>query len=144
LRGTNGDDDLFGNWRGNVILGLGGSDRLVGRGGPDILDGGWGDDLLQGGTGRDSLWGGRGKDFLDGGGGADDFWFDTRHRFDVVNDFSAGDAIVIDVEEGGFEGVRRRDLFIDRGSKFDELYVDGDFVAKVYGDLLYYSDIVLV
>ena len=94
--------------------------------------------------GGDSLGAAGARIPLDGGGGADDFWFDTRHRFDVVNDFSGGDAIVIDVEQGGFEGVRRRDLFIDRGSEFDELYVDGDFVAKVYGDLLHYSDIVLV
>ena len=52
--------------------------------------------------------------------------------------------MVIDVEDGGFEGVGRSDLFIDRGSKFDRLYVDGDYVAKVFGDLLFYSDIVLV
>ena len=40
--------------------------------------------------------------------------------------------------------MRRSDLFIDEGSKFDKLYVDGDYVAKVYGDVLFYSDIVLI
>ena len=144
MRGTNGDDDLYGNSRNNTIFGLGGWDLLVGYGGNDLLDGGSGDDLLKGGSGSDSLWGGRGKDLLVGGGGPDDFWFDTRHRFDVINDFEARDSIVIDVLDGGFEGVRRSDLFIDRGSKFDRLYVDGDLVAKVYGDVLLYSDIYLV
>ena len=96
---------------------------------------------MQGGKGRDSLWGGRGNDFLVGGNGDDDFWFDTRNGFDIVNDFRAGDELVIDVEDGGFEGVRRSDLFIDSGPKFDKLYVDGDYVAKVYGDVLFYSDI---
>jgi Ca2+-binding RTX toxin-like protein len=144
VRGTNGDDDLYGDGRSNVILGLGGWDLLVGRGGGDILDGGGGNDLLQGGRGRDSLWGGRGKDLLDGGGGWDDFWFDTRHRYDVVNDFRAGDVLVIDVRDGGFEDVDRDDLFIDHGRRFDRLYVDGDYVAQVFGDRLFYRDIELL
>jgi len=144
LRGTNGDDDLFGNNRDNTIFGLGGWDRIVGYGGNDLLHGGRGDDLLKGGSGRDSLWGGKGKDLLDGGRGADDFWFDTRDRFDVISDFRGGDAVVIDVDDGGYEGVRRSDLYIDRGSEFDRLYVDNDLVAKVFGDLLFYSDIYLV
>lgn len=144
MRGTNRDDDLYGNDRDNDIFGLGGWDNLYGYGGDDLLDGGSGDDLLRGGSGRDSLWGGTGQDFLSGGKGRDDFWFDTRDSYDVINDFRAGDAIVIDVQDGGFEDVRRSDLDIDRGSKFDRLYVDGDYVAKVYGDLLYYSDIVLI
>jgi len=144
VKGTNGDDDLYGNDRDNTILGRGGWDKLVGYGGDDILDGGGGNDLLKGGSGRDSLWGGKGNDLLDGGKGADDFWFDTRDSHDVVNDFGGGDAVVIDVERGGFEGVRRGDLYIDHGSTFDKLYVDGDYVAKVYGEVLHYGDIFLV
>jgi Ca2+-binding RTX toxin-like protein len=144
VRGTNGDDVLRGNDRDNNIFGLGGWDDLYGYGGRDILDGGRGEDLLRAGSGRDDLWGGRGQDFLHGGKGNDGFWFDTRNSFDIINDFRAGDEILIDVESGGFEGVRRRDLFIDEGRKFDRLYVDGDYVAKVYGDVLFYSDIVLI
>jgi Ca2+-binding RTX toxin-like protein len=144
VRGTDGDDDLFGDRRDNVIFGLAGWDLIAGRGGDDIVDGGVGNDLLRGGPGRDSFWGGRGRDLLDGGAGADDFWFDTRHRYDVVNDFRAGDVLVIDVQDGGFEGVRRRDLFIDHGPRFDRLYVDGDYVAKVFGDPLLLLDIELI
>jgi Ca2+-binding RTX toxin-like protein len=144
VRGTNGDDILRGNGRDNNIFGLRGWDDLYGYGGRDLLDGGRGEDLLIGGRGRDALWGGRGKDFLEGGRGNDDFWFNTRDSHDIVNDFRAGDALIIDVQDGGFEGVRRRDLFIDEGPKFDKLYVDGDYVAKVYGDVLFYSDVILI
>ena len=144
MRGTNGDDNLYGNDRSNTIFGLGGWDAIYGYGGADILDGGRGDDLIKGGKGSDSLWGGAGKDLLDGGKGADDFWFDTRDSHDVINDFGPGDAVVIDVTQGGFEDVDRGDLYIDHGSKFDKLYVDGDYVAKVYGDYLRYSDIHLI
>jgi Ca2+-binding RTX toxin-like protein len=143
VKGTNGDDILYGNDRDNDIFGLKGWDDLYGYGGRDFLGGGKGEDLLQAGKGRDALEGGRGNDFLVGGKGDDDFWFATRDGFDVINDFRAGDKLLIDVEDGGFEGVRRRDLFIDEGGKFDRLYVDGDYVAKVYGDLLFYSDIIL-
>lgn len=144
IRGTKWDDDLYGNSRDNTILGLDGWDALYGYGGSDVLDGGRGDDLLKGGKGRDALWGGKGVDLLDGGKGADDFWFDTRKDHDVINDFGRGaDSVVIDVSSGDFEGVRKQDIYIDEGSKFDRLYVDGDYVAKVYGDYLKYSDIIL-
>lgn len=144
ITGTNRAEKLYGTSRGDTILGLRGDDLLGGHSGNDILDGSYGDDLLKGGPGRDSLWGGRGKDFLVGGSGADDFWFDTRDSYDIVNDFGSGDVLVIDVEGGGFKGVRRGHLEIDRARGFDWLVVDDDRVAKVYGDRLHYDDILLV
>ena len=81
----------------------------VGLGGDDILDGGRGNDCSKATAARLAL-GGRGQDFLDGGRGADAFWFDTRDSYDVINDFGGGDAVIIDVEDGGFEGVDRGDL----------------------------------
>jgi Ca2+-binding RTX toxin-like protein len=144
ITGTNGDDDLFGTDGRNTIFGLRGWDRLVGLGGNDTLDGGRGNDLLEGNRGQDAFWGGRGKDLLDGGLGADNFWFNTRHSFDVINDFGGGDAVIIDVEDGGFEGVDRGDLLIERGSRFDRLYVDGDYVCKVFGEFLNYDEIFLL
>ena len=49
---------------------------------------------------------------------------------------------VIDVRDGGFEGRRPRAISSSTpAAKFDKLYVDGDYVAKVYGDPLFYNDI---
>lgn len=142
ITGNRRDNDLFGTADDDAIYGRAGWDLLVGRGGRDILDGGAGDDLLEAGSGNDALWGGRGRDLLTGGRGDDNFWFDTRDSFDIVNDFREGDTLVIDRD--AFDGVRRADLEIVRSDRFDRLYVDGDYVAKVYGDLLLYSDVGLI
>lgn len=64
IRGTKGDD---------VIFGLGGNDVIQGKGGDDILIGGTGNDVLKGGTGGDSLFGGPGDDVLKGDADADHF-----------------------------------------------------------------------
>jgi Ca2+-binding RTX toxin-like protein len=91
--GTDGPDTLTSsNELFQIVLGLGGDDRLVARGGPyvgDELDGGdgndrlvgasWpdrllgaaGDDTLTGGLGHDRLTGGPGRDVLHGGIGQD-------------------------------------------------------------------------
>ena len=71
LIGTDYDDSLRGNGRGNSLSGADGNDLLFGRGGADILDGGDGDDWLDGGFGDDILIGGNGADTLIGGGGTD-------------------------------------------------------------------------
>ncbi len=46
----------------DVLIGLGGDDRLYGNGGSDTLDGGDGNDALDGGDGNDALDGGTGDD----------------------------------------------------------------------------------
>ena len=144
IQGTRRDDDLLGTRFDDIIFGRGGWDFLSGRDGDDILDGGTGSDLALGGEGRDAFWGGRHRDILFGGPGADDFFFDTRHRFDVIEDFRSNDALVIDVIEGGFAGVRFRDVEIRHGARFDRLFVDGDYVAKVFGAEVGFDDIFLV
>jgi anthrax edema toxin adenylate cyclase len=141
VNGTPGDDNLFGSWRDDVILGRGGWDIIRGRDGDDILDGGAGNDWIFGQAGHDSIWGGRGLDRLAGGTGRDDFWFDTRHSYDIIRDFRANDAIVIDIADGAFEGVTRRDLEIRHRVDFDRIYVDGDLVAEVYGVSVRLADI---
>ena len=84
---TAGNDTINGSALGEVICGLGGSDKLNGLGGNDTL---WGDacndkaktvfgaqagtdgsDTLDGGDGNDSLYGAGGKDKLKGGAGKD-------------------------------------------------------------------------
>lgn len=92
IRGTAGPDTLHGTPQADVLLGLGGNDRLVAsdpgyvgdtlEGGPgndvliggsqqDTLDGGPGDDTLNGGPSGDALIGGPGHDHINGQGGRD-------------------------------------------------------------------------
>ena len=75
LIGSNYDDILAGDFRGNWIDGQGGDDRLFGGpdGGQDFLFGGDGDDKVYGGKGNDSLYGGYGDDLLKGGPHDDSF-----------------------------------------------------------------------
>ncbi len=49
----NGDDQLFGNVKGNTLKGYGGNDHIQGRGGIDTIYGGAGNDTLNGGRGTD-------------------------------------------------------------------------------------------
>jgi Tol biopolymer transport system component len=90
--GTDGDDELRGTFLAEILLGLGGDDRLFASGayymgdtlagGPgddelvgefraDLLRGGSGADLLQGGLSPDVLYGGPGVDRIDAGPGRD-------------------------------------------------------------------------
>ncbi|MCA0920008.1 calcium-binding protein [Pseudooceanicola nanhaiensis] len=81
LKGTTGNDTIFGGGGDDTLLGLDGTDVIEGEAGDDSIDGGdWGDwlrgdagnDILDGGLGADHLRGGEGNDTLLGGGGADD------------------------------------------------------------------------
>ena len=67
--GTNGNNTLKGANSPDLILGLGGNDKIDGKGGDDVLCGGDGVDLLLGMAGNDHLDGGAGNDVLNGGSG---------------------------------------------------------------------------
>ena len=67
--GSEFSDEIEGNDRNNVLIGLGGDDKLKGERGDDVLLGNGGNDDLDGGQGRDLLDGGDGDDKLDGGPG---------------------------------------------------------------------------
>jgi Ca2+-binding RTX toxin-like protein len=58
ILGTDGDDNLRGTNKRDVVLALGGDDRIDGRGGNDVICGGSGRDLIQGGSGADKIFGG--------------------------------------------------------------------------------------
>ena len=63
---------LIGNDLANIVVGLGGADRLYGADGNDSMAGGDGDDRLYGGEGNDQLNGGNGVDtasYVDAGAG---------------------------------------------------------------------------
>jgi D-alanyl-D-alanine carboxypeptidase len=106
----------------NLLMGLGGDDRLRAGHGDDWLRGGlgndmlWGrdgDDRLSGGAGKDLLMGGLGADTMSGGAGADVFVFRSAGQSpifagDVIRDFQAGvdridlSGIMADTESGAF------------------------------------------
>ena len=80
IEGTQGDDDLVGDSKNNLILGYEGNDILDGKKGDDCIYGGDGNDVLKGRGGNDILFGGLGDDVLrghkgtntlDGGNGTD-------------------------------------------------------------------------
>ena len=73
--GHGGDDDLRGDDGDDLLVGGFGDDRLIAGSGDDVLAGEAGDDYLRGGDGADVLIGGAGNDSLIGGAGADVFAF---------------------------------------------------------------------
>ena len=114
LVGSDHNDVLAGDGRGNWLDGSGGDDRLYGGpgGGDDVLAGGEGDDGLYGGKGNDTLEGGPGNDRLrggpdndrlEGGEGDDIFFFSSGNGDDAILDFSNG-ADKIDLT--AFEDIR--------------------------------------
>lgn len=82
--GTEGNDDLIGGMRDDIMDGRGGRDVLWGREGNDTLIGGAGDDALFGEAGDDSLTGGAGDDTLDASLGSDTVYFARGDGADTV------------------------------------------------------------
>jgi Ca2+-binding RTX toxin-like protein len=97
ILGTEGADNIKGSNQRDVILALGGDDRIDGRGGKDVICGGSGRDLIKGGPGADKIFAGadgrsskRGDngvrlmvgDVVQGGPGDDliDLGFDERQK----------------------------------------------------------------
>lgn len=145
LQGSNFNDELEGDKRGNTLRGEGGNDYLDGDDGNDTLDGGDGNDRLDGGKGVDTLIGGAGNDKLDGGkdndtltggtgddtltggDGKDTFVFSLGDGKDKVTDFQKSKDI-IDLRG---TGVAWDELDTNHNNKLD----DGDlYVAVHHGD----------
>jgi Ca2+-binding RTX toxin-like protein len=64
LEAADGNDELWGNNKDNIIWGREGDDRIHGLDGDDTLDGLIGDDWLYGGAGKDSLHGASGSNHM--------------------------------------------------------------------------------
>lgn len=96
IRGTSGDNDLFGGAGidriiarngADLVDGGTGDDRLFGQSGNDVLLGRRGDDKLFGGAAADTLDGGTGNDILFGEGGPDTFVYRPGYQDDRIRDF---------------------------------------------------------
>lgn len=95
-RGGAGDDTIFSGSGLNFIWGEGGNDTVTGGIGMDIVDGGAGSDLLNTGAGKDRLNGGggdRADDILTGGSEGDIFTFEIDGTAGFGND------LVTDLED---------------------------------------------
>ena len=68
---TQGNDNLYGDMKDNIISGLGGYDIIYGGNGNDTINGNDGNDELHGDDGNDQLFGGDGNDTLYGENGND-------------------------------------------------------------------------
>ncbi len=97
LTGSNHDDILAGDSRGNTIMGLGGHDTLYGGpgGGDDVMWGGSGMDKIFGGIGNDTMHGGAGDDLLSGGAG-DDKAYGGAGSDMIYATINGGDGVVND------------------------------------------------
>ncbi|XLZ71351.1 DUF4214 domain-containing protein [Massilia sp. SR12] len=96
--GTNGDDDIDGDWLDNTIYGGAGNDTLSGSRGNDSLYGGAGNDKLYSGSGVDCA------SLLDGGEGNDELYAGSDHntlRGGAGNDYLQARSSGINVLEGG-------------------------------------------
>lgn len=102
VTGSKGNDKLFGDTRGNVIDGGGGSDRLFGGQGSDTLIGGAGNDILDAGNGtRERLIGGSGNDrYMLGTGKGTGIIEDSLGSHDLVDASQSRDAATINLSTG--------------------------------------------
>ena len=106
----------------NILVWMGGPDRLAGRGGIDSLDGGGGRDSLSAGRGGkpffyEVLTGGAGRDRLFGGLGVDAVLGGTSN--DVLHGGAASDRLSGDEGDDYLDGDAGRD-FLDGGPGTDE------------------------
>ncbi len=113
IQGGAAADTVNGNDETNVVLGMGGNDRLNGRGGTDNIYGGAGNDILDGGAGNDIMAGDVGNDiyFVD----------------------SAGDQVE-EVPGGGTDEVRSSVGFV-LSANFEVLRLQGTALEGIGNDL---------
>jgi Ca2+-binding RTX toxin-like protein len=71
IKGTHGDDNLYGTDYVDIIIARSGNDTINAYGGDDLVLAGAGNDLVNGGAGSDILYGEAGNDTLNGDEGRD-------------------------------------------------------------------------
>ncbi|MCU7850517.1 MAG: hypothetical protein KZQ89_21605 [Candidatus Thiodiazotropha sp. (ex Lucinoma kastoroae)] len=121
--GDEGNDELAGGNKDDLIYGGAGNDELTGNDGDDYLEGNAGIDKLDGGIGNDELYGGAGNDNgndggLMGGVGDDALYGEAGH----------------DTLDGGVG----RDLLV--GGLGQDHLIGGDGFDNLYGDHRYFDE----
>jgi Ca2+-binding RTX toxin-like protein len=74
IKGSSGQDFLYGTEQADILCGLGGNDFIAGMGGDDCIDGGDGNDWIYSGRGNDTIFGRAGKDVVYGHRGDDEIY----------------------------------------------------------------------
>ena len=105
---TQGNDNLFGDMKDNILSGLDGDDTIYGGNGNDTINGDDGNDTLYGDNGNDALYGGAGNDTLDGGNGNDVYIFNIGDGNDTITGNAGTDTIKFG------EGISKEDITITR------------------------------
>ncbi|MCI0400833.1 MAG: putative Ig domain-containing protein [Gammaproteobacteria bacterium] len=133
IKGTNGDDIIFGRGGNDRLRGKDGNDVIFGEEGNDHIKGGDGDNTLDGGAGNDVLKGKNGNDRLAGGDGDDRLkgkdGNDTLSGGSGDDDLFGGDGD--DVLSGGkgkdwLEGGKGNDTYLfNRNDGMDTLWDEG-------------------
>jgi Ca2+-binding RTX toxin-like protein len=100
IKGTEGDDELYGTTSRDTIIPFGGDDTVYALGSNDDVRHSFGNDTIYGGAGKDTLRGGRGSDVIYGGPGSDLIdcaWLETRVS-DVADTayYTPGEDTVVD------------------------------------------------
>jgi Ca2+-binding RTX toxin-like protein len=94
VKGTSGDDSLYGDSNANSLFGNAGDDVIEGREGADYLEGNAGADIINGGADKDTIYGGADNDQLTGGAGNDTLYgeagLDTLIGSEGDDTFSGG------------------------------------------------------
>ena len=105
---TQGNDNLFGDMKDNILSGLGGDDTIYGGNGNDTINGDDGNDILYGDNGNDTLDGGAGNDNLQGGDGNDTYIYNLGDGADTITDYYGSNTIKFG------EGISKEDITITR------------------------------
>ncbi|MCP9490930.1 MAG: hypothetical protein MSC31_13825 [Solirubrobacteraceae bacterium MAG38_C4-C5] len=119
VRGTDGDDRLFGTEADDEVFGYDGNDDLYGNGGDDYIDGEDGNDTLHGGAGDDQLYGRQGDDLLLGNEGND--YIEGARGDDVINGGAGDDTIFGNAGDDAVSGGEGNDRINVIGSGRDRV-----------------------
>jgi Ca2+-binding RTX toxin-like protein len=129
IKGTSGEDTLYGTAESDTISGFEGSDKLFGEGEDDFLEGGIGKDEIYGREGNDEIKDGNDEPYSDnkvyGGSGND--------NIDVGIDYTLVDYYYVYGEAGSDYINVVSNAFIKGGSDGDTIYCTG-YECIVNGD----------
>ncbi|MEM7557071.1 MAG: hypothetical protein AAF378_23875, partial [Cyanobacteria bacterium P01_A01_bin.84] len=128
IEGGKGKDILLGSGDNDQLNGGQGNDYIFGNGGSDILRGNMGDDLLFGGRGNELFDGGKGNDIIWLNGGADTIVIREEDGTDSIYDFNLGQTTFSLTDGLSFE-----DLSFQQENGFSTVITGEKVLAQVAG-----------